>query len=159
MWTLENAFGGWSAPFSVFLIKCTPNIFIAGCLAWSGIESWWHSRPVFSDRSVLREFSRCAKVKNQRVPVTPICDGSASRIRFICHPDLPLNDVLLDNGRPSLSQVTRRPVSVRFVHSSIKTSPRPLSAAQLDQKITFEPTITSGQYCKLHKCQEQSSLW
>jgi len=53
------------------------------------------SRPVnFPTEAYCESLSRCRKVKNQEVPVDPICDGlSHPVIRFIGHPDLPRNDV------------------------------------------------------------------
>jgi uncharacterized protein YecE (DUF72 family) len=115
------------------------------------------SRPVFSTEAYCESLVD-AQSKKPRVPCHPIATARHPVIRFIGHPDLPRNDVWLEQWAAKLSQWLLEGLSpFVFVHSSDNIA-APTLAAQLDQKIQFlspnyQPVL------QLPQSQEQSSLW
>lgn len=92
------------------------------------------SRPVFSTPAYCDSLLDAQK-KKPRVPCHPVATGQNPVVRFIGHPDLPLNDVYLDqwvNKLVQWLQEGREPYV--FVHSSDNVA-APLLAEALEQKI------------------------
>ncbi|KZM42968.1 hypothetical protein OA92_09205 [Marinomonas sp. SBI22] len=92
------------------------------------------SRPVFSTEAYCESLLDAQK-KKPRVPCHPVATGQNPMVRFIGHPDLPLNDAYLDQWAKKLVQWLqegREPYV--FVHSSDNVA-APLLAETLEQKI------------------------
>ncbi|MDE8604107.1 DUF72 domain-containing protein [Marinomonas sp. RSW2] len=115
------------------------------------------SRPVFSTEAYCESLVD-AQSKKPRVPCHPVATARHPVIRFIGHPDLPRNDVWLEQWAAKLSQWLLEGLSpFVFVHSSDNIA-APTLASQLDQKIqllnpNYQPVL------QLPQSQEQTSLW
>ncbi|WP_111637786.1 DUF72 domain-containing protein [Marinomonas shanghaiensis] len=115
------------------------------------------SRPIFSTPAYCESLVDAQK-KKPRVPCHPIATANHPVVRFIGHPDLPRNNVWLDQWAVKLSQwVSAGLTPSVFVHSSDNIA-APTLAAQLDAKVrALVPGYQGG--LVLPQSQEQASLW
>lgn len=115
------------------------------------------SRPVFSTKPYCTSLIDAQK-KKPRVPCHPIATSTHPVVRFIGHPDLPLNDKWLNQWAIKLSQwLSLGLVPTVFVHSSDNIA-APALASLLDQKVqNLCPSYQSR--LQLPSYQEQKSLW
>lgn len=115
------------------------------------------SRPVFSTSAYCDSLID-AQRKKPRVPCHPVATAQHPVVRFIGHPDLPLNEVWLDQWALKLSQWLKEGVSpFVFVHSSDNIA-APTLAARLDEKVRLlEPDYQPALI--LPDVQEQIGLW
>jgi len=115
------------------------------------------SRPIFSTPAYCESLVDAQK-KKPRVPCHPIATANHPVVRFIGHPDLPRNNVWLDQWAVKLSQwVSAGLTTSVFVHSSDNIA-APTLAAQLDAKVcALVPCYQGG--LVLPQSQEQASLW
>lgn len=115
------------------------------------------SRPVFSTDAYCDSLVDAQK-KKPRVPCHPIATSGHPVVRFIGHPDLPLNDAWLDQWAMKLSQWLSEGLTPSvFVHSSDNIA-APTLAAQLDEKVRdLRPEYQEK--LSLPQSQEQVSLW
>jgi uncharacterized protein YecE (DUF72 family) len=115
------------------------------------------SRPVFSTQAYCDSLVDAQK-KKPRVPCHPVATSSHPVVRFIGHPDLPLNDKWLDQWAVKLAQwLAAELTPTVFVHSSDNIA-APTLAATLDQRVQrlcgdYQPSL------QLPQSQEQASLW
>lgn len=115
------------------------------------------SRPVFSTPANCESLVD-AQQKKPRVPCHPVATARQPVVRYIGHPDLPLNEQWLQQWAKKLSQWLeegREPTV--FVHSSDNIA-APTLAAQLDAKVA---SSCEGYQAKLvlPEVQEQIGLW
>jgi uncharacterized protein YecE (DUF72 family) len=157
MWTLETPLSVEVRHLAYFDKVHTERYLLTG-LSERGVNRVvMDSRPVFSTEAYCESLVD-AQSKKPRVPCHPIATAQHPVIRFIGHPDLPRNDVWLEQWAAKLSQWLLDGLSpFVFVHSSDNIA-APTLAAQLDQKIqllspNYQPVL------QLPQSQEQSSLW
>lgn len=115
------------------------------------------SRPVFSTDAYCDSLVD-AQSKKPRVPCHPVATAQHPVVRFIGHPDLPRNELWLDQWATKLAQWLEQGLSPSvFVHSSDNIA-APTLAASLDQKVQrLRPGYQSE--LVLPASQEQTSLW
>lgn len=114
------------------------------------------SRPVFSTDAYCESLLDAQK-KKPRVPCHPVATGQNPIVRFIGHPDLPLNDVYLEQWAKKIMQWLMGGLEPYvFVHSSDNVA-APTLAVALEQKVA---ALLPGYECKLSlpSKPEQSSL-
>ena len=115
------------------------------------------SRPVFSTEAYCESLVDAQK-KKPRVPCHPVATASHPVVRFIGHPDLPRNELWLDQWAAKLSQWLSEGLTPSvFVHS-LDNIAAPTLAAQLDKKVRLlTPNYQSA--LLLPQSQEQASFW
>ncbi|NLQ18104.1 DUF72 domain-containing protein [Marinomonas sp. M1K-6] len=157
MWTL-------SAPLSVevrnlaYFDKSEVESRFLSALSVRGVNRVvMDSRPVFSTDAYCESLVDAQK-KKPRVPCHPVATAGHPVVRFIGHPDLPRNEVWLDQWAAKLSQwLSEGLLPSVFVHSSDNIA-APTLAGQLDEKVrALTPNDQSA--LALPQSQEQASLW
>jgi uncharacterized protein YecE (DUF72 family) len=115
------------------------------------------SRPVFSTEAYCESLVDAQK-KKPRVPCHPVATANHPVVRFIGHPDLPRNELWLDQWAAKLSLWLSEGLTPSvFVHSSDNIA-APTLAAQLDEKVrSLTPSYQKS--LALPQSQEQVSLW
>ncbi|GGN33355.1 MULTISPECIES: DUF72 domain-containing protein [Marinomonas] len=157
MWTLSTPLSVEVRNLVYFDKAQTESSFLAELSVRNVNRVVMDSRPVFSTEAYCESLVEAQK-KKPRVPCHPVATANHPVVRFIGHPELPRNDVWLDQWAAKLSQwLSAGLVPSVFVHSSDNIA-APTLAARLDEKIqVLMPDYQSP--LPLPQSQEQVSLW
>ncbi|NVK27558.1 MAG: DUF72 domain-containing protein [Flavobacteriia bacterium] len=157
MWTLSTPLSVEVRNLDYFDKAQTETAFLSSLAERNVNRVIMDSRPVFSTEAYCESLVDAQK-KKPRVPCHPVATANHPVIRFIGHPDLPRNDLWLDQWATKLSQWLSDGLTPSvFVHSSDNIA-APTLAAQLDEKVS---ALLPGyqRVLDLPPSQEQTSLW
>ena len=157
MWTLSTPLSVEVRHIAYFDKSQTERRFLAGLSDREVNRVVMDSRPVFSTDAYCESLIDAQK-KKPRVPCHPVVTANHPVVRFIGHPDLPRNELWLDQWAAKLSQWLSQGLTPSvFVHSSDNIA-APTLAAQLDERVRIlNPYYQSA--LALPHSQEQVSLW
>ena len=157
MWTLSTPLSVEVRNLDYFDKAQIESIFLSSLAERNVNRVIMDSRPVFSTEAYCESLVDAQK-KKPRVPCHPVATANHPVIRFIGHPDLPRNDLWLDQWAVKLSQWLSDGLTPSvFVHSSDNIA-APTLAAQLDEKVSaLLPDYR--RVLDLPPSQEQTSLW
>ncbi|REG81450.1 uncharacterized protein YecE (DUF72 family) [Marinomonas pollencensis] len=157
LWTLTTPLSVETRHLAYFDRTCHESTLLKGLAARGVNRVVMDSRPVFSTQAYCDSLVDAQK-KKPRVPCHPVVTGSHPVVRYIGHPDLPLNDKWLDQWAAKLAQwLAQELTPTVFVHSSDNIA-APTLAAALDQRVQdlcseYQPLL------QLPQSQQQASLW
>jgi len=157
MWVLAAPLSVEVRNLAYFDKRQTEQQFLAG-LSNRGVNRViMDSRPVFSTDAYCESLIDVQKNK-LRVPCHPLVTASHPVVRFVGHPDLPRNELWLEQWAAKLSQWLSQGLTPSvFVHSSDNIA-APTLAGKLDEKVRIlNPHYQST--LALPQSQEQVSLW
>ncbi|RBP80003.1 DUF72 domain-containing protein [Marinomonas rhizomae] len=157
MWTLSTPLSVEVRNLAYFDKTYTERQFLSALSERNVNRVVMDSRPVFSTQAYCDSLIDAQK-KKPRVPCHPVATAKHPVVRFIGHPDLPLNEIWLDQWAAKLSQWLFEGLTPSvFVHSSDNIA-APTLAAILDDKVrALTPSYQKS--LVLPQSQEQTNLW